>query len=106
MSKGKTLPQDIIEHWPEVFGEVTLNYVPLRYLHAITITFKDGKVWEIKMNEQGKKPDWDDLERNIREMLHTYEDNIEDIDFQLDTEKVKKDVVKVTQKFLKKKKLQ
>ena len=104
-SQGKALPQDVIEHWPEVFGEIKLNVVPLRYLDAIIITFKDGKIWEIKMNEQGRKPDWDDLEKNIQEMFRTYEENIENVDFRLDTEKVKKDIVKITQKFLKKKKL-
>jgi hypothetical protein len=102
---GKSLPKEVIDHWPEVFSEIKLNVVPLRYLHAIIVTFKDGKIWEIKMNEQGQKPDWDELEKNIQEMFRTYEESIENIDFRLDTEKVKKDVIKASQKFLKKKKL-
>ena len=102
---GKHLPKEVIECWPEVFGEIKLNVVPLRYLHAILVTFKDGKVWEIKINEQGKRPNWDELEHNIRELFQTYEESIENVDFRLDTNKVKKDIVKTTQRFLKKKKL-
>jgi hypothetical protein len=102
---GKPLPKEVVDRWPEVFGEIKLNVVPLRYLHAILVTFKDGKIWEIKMKEQGRKPDWDTLEKNIQEMFRTYEDTIENIDFRLDTDKVKKDVIKASQKFLKKKKL-
>lgn len=102
---GKRLPREVIEHWPEVFGEIKLNVVPLRYLHAVIVTFKDGKIWEIKMDEQGKNPDWDRLEKNIQEMIKTYEDNIENIDFRLDTDRIKKDVISASNKFLKKKKL-
>jgi hypothetical protein len=102
---GKSLPKEVIEIWPEVFSEIKLNVVPLRYLHAILVTFKDGKVWEIKMDQQGRKPNWDELEKNIQEMFRTYEDKIENIDFRLDTDKVKKDVIKASQKFLKKKQL-
>jgi len=47
VTQGKKFPKDVIEHWPEVFGEINLNVVPLRYLDSITIKFKNGKVWEI-----------------------------------------------------------
>jgi iron uptake system EfeUOB component EfeO/EfeM len=105
MTKGKSFPKDIIEHWPEVFGEIKLNVVPLRYLDAIIITFKDGKVWEVKTNKKDKELSWEEFESNIREMIATYEDTIENVDFRLNTGKVKKDMEKHTQQFLKKKKL-
>jgi iron uptake system EfeUOB component EfeO/EfeM len=105
MAKGKSFPKDIIEHWPEVFGEIKLNVVPLRYLDAIIITFKDGKVWEVKTNKKDKELSWEEFESNIREMIATYEDTIENVDFRLNTGKVKKDMEKHTQQFLKKKKL-
>jgi hypothetical protein len=79
--------------------------VPLRYLNAVIVTFKDGKIWEIKMEEQGKDLDWDRLEKNLLEMISTYEENIQDVDFRLDTGKIKKDVVAASNKFFKKKKL-
>jgi iron uptake system EfeUOB component EfeO/EfeM len=105
MTKGKPFPKDIIEHWPEVFGDIKLNVVPLRYLDAIVITFKDGKIWEIKTSKKDKSLSWEEFEENVREMITTYEDTIENVDFKLNTSKVKKDIEKGTQQFLKKKKL-
>ena len=48
MTPGKKFPDEVIKYWPEVFGEITLNVVPLQYLESITVTFKNKKVWEIK----------------------------------------------------------
>jgi len=102
---GRPLPKDVIEHWPEVFGEVHLNVLPLRYLHTVLVNFKDGKTWEIRITEKTKREGWSTFERNLSEMVKTYEDTVEDIDFKLDTDRVRKDIERSTQKFLKKKKL-
>jgi hypothetical protein len=102
---GKTLPKDVIEHWPEIFGDVKLNVVPLRYLNTVLINFKDGKTWEIKITTQTKKSGWEMFEKNLSEMVKTYEEKIDNIDFKLDTNRVRKDIEASTQKFLKKKKL-
>ena len=105
MTKGKPFPKDIVEHWPEVFGEIKLNTVPLKYLDSIIITFKDGKIWEIKINKKEKDLSWEQFEENVHEMIQSYSDSIDNIDFRLNTSKVKKDIEKSTQQFLKKKKL-
>jgi hypothetical protein len=102
---GKHLPKEVIAHWPEIFGDVKLNVVPLMYLHTVLINFKDGKTWEIKITTQTKKSGWELFEKNLSEMVKTYEEKIDNIDFKLDTERVRKDVERSTQKFLKKKKL-
>ena len=59
MTNGKPFPKDVIEHWPEVFGEITLNVVPLKYLDSITVTFKNTKVWEIQITAKQAQEDWD-----------------------------------------------
>jgi hypothetical protein len=105
MTKGRDLPEEVIKHWPEVFGEVKLNVLPLRYLHAVMVNFKDGKTWEIKVTAKTKKEGWETFEKSLSELFKTYESRIENIDFKLDTDRVKKDIEKETQKFLKKKKL-
>ncbi len=105
MTKGKNFPKDVIEHWPEVFGEITLNVVPLEYLDSITVTFKNTKIWEIKLGTKQARANWDSFEKNLKEMLISYESEIENVDFKLDTERVKKDMIKNTTKFLKKRKL-
>jgi hypothetical protein len=103
--RGRNLPKDVIAHWPEVFGEVKLNVLPLRYLHTVLVNFKDGKIWEIKITAKARRDGWPAFEKNLSEVCKTYEDTIEDVDFKLDTERVRKDMEKLTQQFLKKKKL-
>ena len=105
MTAGKPFPKDVIEHWPEVFGEITLNVVPLKYLDSVTVTFKNKKVWEIKISSKQAQEDWNSFEMNLKEMLVSYESEIENVDFRLDTERVKKDMINNTNKFLKKRKL-
>ena len=102
---GRSLPKDVIAHWPEVFGDVQLNVVPLRYLHTVLVNFKDGKSWEIKITEKTKREGWEVFEKSLAELFKTYESTIDDIDFKLDTKRVRKDMESSTQKFLKKKKL-
>jgi hypothetical protein len=105
MIRGRVLPKEVIECWPEVFGEVKLNVLPIKYLHAILVNFKDGKIWEIKITAKTKKNGWESLEGTLSELLNSYEDSIESINFKLDTDRVKKDIENSTNKFLKRKKL-
>jgi hypothetical protein len=105
VTNGKPFPKDVVEHWPEVFGEITLNVVPLKYLDSVTVTFKNKKVWEIKISSKQGQDSWDTFEANLKEMLVSYESDIENVDFRLDTERVKKDMINNTNKFLKKRKL-
>lgn len=102
---GRKLPKDVIEKWPEVFSEVKLNVLPLRYLHTVLVNFKDGKIWEIKITAKTRREGWQSFEKNLAEICKNYEDNIHDVDFKLDTESIRKDMEKQTQQFLKKKKL-
>ena len=102
---GRILPKEVIDHWPEVFGEVKLNVLPLRYLDVVLINFKDGKVWEIKMTAKTKREGWESLEKSLSELAKTYGSRIDNINFKLDTAKVKKDIEKSTNNFLKKRKL-
>jgi hypothetical protein len=102
---GKTLPKDVIAHWPEVFGDVKLNVLPIRYLDTVLVNFKDGKSWEIKITTKAKREGWPALEKSLTELCRTYEDTIDNVDFKLDSTRVRKDIESSTQKFLKKKKL-
>jgi len=104
-SGRRNLPKDVIAHWPEVFGEVYLNVMPLRYLHTVLVNFKDGKTWEIKITAKTRREGWGSFEKNLAEVCQNYEDNIHNVDFKLDTDRIRKDMEKLTQKFLKKKKL-
>jgi len=102
---GKKFPRDVIDHWPEVFGEITLNVIPLKYLDRIQIRFKNGKLWEIDMRSKRNESDWVSVEKSLKEMLASYESEIDNIDFKIDTERIKKDMIKNTNRFLKRRKL-
>ena len=101
----KTLPKEIIEHWPEVFGEINLKVIPVKYLDSVLINFKDGRTWQIPIRSKVRGDDTSKVEAELQEFFTTYDDVIGHIDFKLDTEKVKKDIKKITGKFLKKRKL-
>jgi hypothetical protein len=104
VTHGKSFPKDVIDRWPEVFGEITLNVVPLTYLHAVKVTFKNKKVWEIELKQESKA-NWDSFEKHVKEVIAEYEENIDSIDFRLDTDRIKKDIQRNTKKFLNNRKL-
>lgn len=104
MKKKSSLPPDVIDQWPEVFSELDVKAVPIAYLHSMRITFKDGKVWDLNVAAHAKKNSVENLETHLEELIESYEEVIEHIDFRLDVEKVKKDIIKKTNNFLKLKK--
>lgn len=101
MPKGKNLPDEVIDHWPEVFKDIEVDVIPIEYILSIMVTFVDGKVWEIDMNKQKGNVD---VEVAIEDLLSTYEDHIANVDFRLNTKKVKDDIKRRTAMFLKKRK--
>lgn len=105
IDQGRKLPKDVVDCWPEVFGEINLNVLPLRYLNAVIITFKDGKVWEIKITKEDQRKGWETFENSMSELFRTYERRIDNLDFKLDTAAIKKDIENSTRKFLRKRKL-
>ena len=105
LTQIKPLPKDVIDVWPEVFEEVTIKTLPLLYLHSVIVNFKDSKSWEIKLTAKIKKEGWDSFWESLNELLTSYNENIDDVEFKMDAVKVKKDVEKLTSKFLKKQKL-
>jgi hypothetical protein len=95
----KKLPREVINHWPEVFEDVSIDVVPLEYLHSVRVEFNDGKIWEIGIDTT-KNP-VKKLEKSLEELFEQYKDHIKNIDFRLNTHKVKTDITKRTAKFLK-----
>jgi hypothetical protein len=104
-SHGKTLPKDVVDHWPEIFSEIQLNVLPIKYLNAVLINFKDGKSWEVKISAEARKEGWVVFEKQLQELVKNYEESIDNVDFKLDTVRVRKDIEKGTQQFFKKRKL-
>lgn len=93
------------ESWDRIFEEVELNAVPIEYVKSISITFHDGTIWRIDVdNDNVEVDDARMLEASLDEFLHRNEEDIGYVDFRLDTEKVKKDIHRITLAFTKRRK--
>lgn len=104
-SRKKSLSRDIIAKWPEVFKDIEVKAVPLEYLDSVEVTFTNGKRWLIQVNRTAENSDLNkDVEKSLNEMFQTYNAAIKNVDFKVDSERVKLDVQKRTKQFLKKKK--
>jgi len=99
--RGKKLPEDVIDHWPEVLKDVRIEVVPVEYLNSVLVTFVDGKIWDIDLTNNGDQIEVTDA---LEDLIEEYEDVIVNIDFRLDTQKVKEDITNRTKLFLKKRK--
>jgi hypothetical protein len=98
------LPKEVVDHWPEVFEHINIDVVPLEYLHTIRVEFDDGKIWDIDVAKSIEKSAEDNLEATLDELFEQYQDVIVNVDFRLDTERLKRDIKKRTATFMKKRK--
>ena len=103
MPKKKSLPKEVVDFWPEVFKDISIDVVPIEYLDSVLVRFEDGKVWEIDVKSSLKKPHLD-IETAMADLFDEYEEVITNIDFRMDTEKVKRDVQRRVGVFMKKRK--
>jgi len=99
--KSKKLPKEVVAHWPEVLKDIQIDVVPVEYIDTVIITFVDGRVWEI---DTKKNPKGVDVSVALEDLMEEYQDAIVNVDFRLDTVRVKNDVQKRTKMFLKKRK--
>ena len=83
-------PEHLIKQWPEVFEDMYMNTMPLFYLNSVQIKFKDGRVWEIDVKTQLVEQDPDLVADKILDIFDEYGNEIENIDFNVDTEKLKR----------------
>ena len=95
--------RDRDQEWEDILGEIELTYLPIEYLKNIIVTFEDGTTWDIDVSASKKEQTAEDIEDSLDELFSEYDDTIETVDFRLDLEKVKKDLSKRVNRFLKKK---
>lgn len=98
------LPVEVVDHWPEVFRDIDIEVVPLEYLHSVLVSFKDGKIWEIDIAKSKRQTAEENVESTLEELFRQYDDVIANVDFRLDTVRLKKDIQARTRTFMKKRK--
>ncbi len=93
-------PKDVIKEWPEVFEEIYMSSMPIKYIHGVELTFQDGRVWEIDVPEQLDLVDEDDILERLSEGIKDFQEEIVTINFQVDIDRLKQDVLKITKNIL------
>jgi hypothetical protein len=91
-------PRHLVKEWPEVFEDLYMNTMPVAYLETIHIEFSDGKIWEINITDQLIDSDPEIIADRMLETMQEYKEEIKKIDFKIDIEKLKKDIVHSTNK--------
>ena len=101
MPENNKLPDEVIDHWPEILKDINIEVLPLEYLDSVLISFSDGKIWDIDLT---KNPHGVNMEEALESLMLEYEDAIVNVDFRLNTQRLKNDISQRTKRFLKKKK--
>jgi uncharacterized protein related to proFAR isomerase len=104
--KDNKLPPDVVRLWPEIFRDVEIRAVPVEYIESLQVHFKDGKVWEIDLDEKKLSQEGltESLEDTLDAFFEEYDEDIINVDFRLNTRKVIADVKSRTRSFMKKRK--
>ncbi len=89
-------PMHLVKEWPEVFEDMYMNTMPVAYLDSINLTFEDGRVWQIDVKDQLKNAAPESIAEKLLETLNEYKDEIKKIDFKIDVERLKRDIIDST----------
>lgn len=100
MSSSK-FPPDVIRHWPEVFKHIDVHTIPIEYVTSVHIHFAGGKEWIVDFDASKSNQKMSKVGEELEALLSEYEDEIVNVDFRMDTEKVKRDIQKKTRQFIK-----
>jgi hypothetical protein len=68
------------------------------------ITFNDGRQWNVVLKPEERESNNGDIPKSLSELFESYQDQIQNVDFRLDVEKIKEDITQSTRRFLKRKK--
>jgi hypothetical protein len=93
-------PRHLVKEWPEVFEDLYMNTMPVAYLDTIHLEFVDGRVWQLDIKDQLKEESTDAIADRLLETLSEYKDEIKKIDFKVDIERLKKDILDSTKSIL------
>lgn len=93
-------PRHLVKEWPEVFEDLYMNTMPVAYLDNIHLEFANGRVWEIDIGEQLKNASADDIAERLLNTLQEYKDEIKKIDFKVNIDRLKTDIMDSTKNML------
>jgi len=85
-------PRHLVKEWPEVFEDLYMNTMPVAYLIFLRLEFTNGRIWEINVQDQLSNSVADEVAKKLLNIFSEYKDDIKKIDFQMDIERLKKDI--------------
>ena len=91
-------PIQLIKEWPEVFEDMYMNTMPVAYLKSVRLEFNNGRIWEIDIQEQLSNTTNDIVAEKLLDTFQEYKEEIIKVDFAIDIQKLKEDVIKQTKK--------
>ena len=100
--KSKKLNVGTKKEWEAILRDVEKHEVPIGMLESMTVNLKDGTQVNIYIKDllaEGADPD--DLKDHIDERLEALDDIIQDVDFYISVEEVRKTVQPATDQLLK-----
>jgi hypothetical protein len=75
--------------------------MPVHYLESIRLEFGNGRIWEINIKEQLANSHSDIVANKLVETFAEYKEDIKKIDFKIDIERLKKDILNQSNDFFK-----
>lgn len=70
-----------------------MNTMPVAYLISLRLSFKDGRIWEINIQEQfNESTSAEEVADKLLDIFNQYKKEISKIDFSMDIERLKKDI--------------
>ena len=93
-------PRHLVKEWPEVFEDLYMNTMPVAYLDHVHIEFEDGRIWEIDVRQQLGEKTAEDIAGVLLNTMSEYKDEITKLDFKVNIQKLKKDILDSTKTIL------
>lgn len=93
-------PLELVNQWPEVFEDMYIGSMPVDYLQFLRLSFQNGRIWEIDIQEQLLESNNDVVAQKLVDIFTEYKDEISRIDFAVDVIKLKKDIANQTKDLL------
>jgi hypothetical protein len=93
-------PEKVVNEWPEIFEDMYMSTMPLYYTKSMQIKFDNGRIWQLNIQELVVEHGSDELSTKLLETFKEYQQDITGVDFEIDIDKLKKDIKKSIKKIL------
>ena len=92
-------PECLVSKWPEVFEDLYINMLPIKYIKTIHMEFLNGSIWEINLDSY-KFEMLDSIDAKTLEIFEEHQNKIVNLNFDFNISLLKKDIFEKTKKLL------